>query len=235
MRLFFVIIFYISGHATFGQSFSHTQQYWMGYMTQGKISDQWSIWNDTHWVPDSFFLLRTGGTYHFKSKYRINATAGFAKLWIYPSQPNLNTFRPENRPWGQVMKQYKPNQRKHTQRIRIDARFRRNIQDDELLEGYDFNWRFRYMYQIRYDFNPNANTNYFFTTLSNEILYNYGSNINQYLRLDQNRLQLAVGYQRQNMAFQLGYMNFTTKQNANDVYTMKHTLTAWVFHQFDFR
>jgi hypothetical protein len=234
MKSSFIVILFFSVFGTFSQSLSHTQQYWIGYMTQGKINENWYVWNDSHWVPDSFFLLRTGVTHRFKSKHQLTATAGFAKLWIYPSQPNLNTFRPENRPWGQLVFQHQSTMFKHMHRLRIDARFRRNTLNDELLPGYDFNWRIRYLYQIRYDFNQLNKENYFFSTASNEILYNLGANIQNHLRLDQNRFQLAIGYQHKKLAFQLGYMNFMTLNGQKNDLTMKHTLTTWVFHQFDF-
>lgn len=234
MRFCFFLLLVFSSSLSFGQRLQHTQQYWTGYMTQGKISDRWSLWNDSHWVPESFFLLRTGATYHFKSKHRLSLTAGFAKLWIYPAQPYLHTFRPENRPWAQIVFQQQPNVIKHLQRFRVDARFRRNIQDDVLQEGFNFNWRLRYMYQARYDFNPNQNKNYFYTSVSNEVLFNLGNEIENNFRMDQNRLQLALGFQKNQMAFQLGYMNFMTLSNQSSQLTMKHTLTAWVFHAFDF-
>lgn len=219
---------------TKAQNLTHTNQYWMGYMTQSRLSEQWGLWNDIHWVPESFFLIRTGVTYRFKSKYNLSATSGFARLWIYPSQEDLKTFRPEYRPWGQVVLGYNPNKVRHLQRLRIDARFRRNILQDELLDGYDFNWRFRYMYQWRYDFNPNQVQNYFYASVSNEVLFNLGQNINNQFRLDQNRFQLSYGYQMDKLAIQLGYMNFLALENSTNTLNMKHTFLVWIFHQIDF-
>lgn len=230
------ILFFVLHQSNAQTTINQEHQVWAGYMTNVRVSDKWSIWNDTHWVPDLFFLLRTGVTYHFGGKFNVNTTTGYARLWIYPSQKELRTFRPEHRPWGQTTLSYTDGNYRHLFRFRYDARFRHRIANDELIDGYNFNWRLRWMYQVRYYLpqEESSEGRYFFVA-ANEYLLNVGREINNGIRMDQNRLSLGLGYQLDNVTFQIGYMNFLSKSNGSDTYFMRHTYLFWMFHNFDLR
>ncbi|MDO5509105.1 MAG: DUF2490 domain-containing protein [Weeksellaceae bacterium] len=224
------------GYTMAQEKWTHDEQFWVGYMTQSRVHDNWSLWNDTHWVPESFFLLRTGLTFHAGDAVPITSTAGIAKLWIYPAQRDLRTFRPEVRPWGQTTLSHTKNRSTFTHRLRYDARFRRKLQNDVLLPGYDFNWRLRYMLNWRYafDFSTPALQNTYLV-LSNEILYNVGGVTVGGVRMDQNRASVMVGKNLGNVSVQMGYMNFISQANRDNLYFMKNTLVFWIFHRLDFR
>uniref|UniRef100_UPI00404AF6D0 DUF2490 domain-containing protein n=1 Tax=Flavobacterium sp. TaxID=239 RepID=UPI00404AF6D0 len=207
---------------------------WFGYMTETKIANHFSWWNDTHWAPESFFLIRTGLTYHFDNKFKTSTTLGYARLWIYPSEKEYVTFRPEHRIWGQTVSSISKNNHKHLFRFRYEARFRHHLANDELIEGYNFNWRFRFMYQFKHYF-PTENKNKFYGVLADEYLLHYGEEITNTFRMDQNRLSLGFGYQMDNISLQLGYMNIISQPNTSQDLTMKHTLVLWVFHKMDLR
>lgn len=208
------------------------QQLWGGYITDLKFNDNWSMWNDTHWVPNSFFILRTGITKHWK-KQRIRTTAGYAHLWAYPPKPN-KTFRPEHRVWGQTTWTHGERQPwGYLHRLRYEARFRGTIVDDYLLNEFNFNYRLRYLFQVRYFLDrEHDNKLDWFLTASDEVLFNVGHEIQNYLRLDQNRISVGAGFQYENLTIQLAYVNQLIESNIDYSFRMNHNLQLLIFHNF---
>ncbi|GAB4328623.1 MAG: hypothetical protein OHK0038_02510 [Flammeovirgaceae bacterium] len=193
------------------------------------------MFNDIHFVPDVFLVLRTGLTYKTPIK-NLNTTLGYGYLNLYPSRFDYHTLRPEHRVWGQTTYNHSANERiRFSHRARYEARFRHKMKDDEKIEGYNFNWRWRYMVQIRYNF-PKKDTQkgLFYAWLAGEILVNSGKEIKNNFRTDQYRLLLGAGYQINSLSFQLMYINRTVLSASADIYTMNHTLGLWVFHQIQF-
>ncbi|MBC8882713.1 hypothetical protein H9X57_02855 [Flavobacterium piscinae] len=66
----FVLILLLSATSISQNKITENQQIWLGYITQTKLSNHLSWWNDAHWVPESFGLVRTGITYHFGKKIK---------------------------------------------------------------------------------------------------------------------------------------------------------------------
>lgn len=205
---------------------------WLAYLTQSKVSEKVSIWNDAHWVPESFILVRTGGTLLFKDKLKTTSTLGCALAWFYPPEGN-STFRPEFRLWGQTTISHDAQKFVFYHRLRYEARFRGVIEDDYLLNEFNFNYRIRYLFQTKYFFDSKKEGKYYIVA-SDELLFNAGEEIMNGFRLDQNRITLGGGYQIKNMSFQLGYMNQMVKSNTDDTFKMNHNIQLFVFHNFDF-
>lgn len=234
LRRFFETLLFLVSFEMLGQTqIVQRDQYWVGYMTQGQISTHWSWFNDFHFVPRGFIVVRTGLT--FIPYINLNTTVGYGKVYLYPSRDDFKTLRPEHRPWGQTVYVHGVGTRwRILHRLRYEARYRRKMQGDALAEGYHFNWRWRYMGQVRYNFpkKDNQHGNYY-GVLALEILYNSGKEIKNNFRLDQMRLLVGAGYQRKQVSYQLGYMNRTVLSSTkDDVYTMNHTLTLWIFHNY---
>ena len=208
------------------------QQFWLGYITDLKFNDKWSLWNDTHWVPGSFFILRTGITKQFK-KQGIKTTLGYGHLWAYPPS-DKKTFRPEHRLWGQTTLSYghkKPWRFLH--RLRYEARFRGTIIDDFLINEFNFNYRFRYLFQTKLALNSSSNQqSKWFLSASNEFLFNLGKEIKGDFRLDQNRISFGAGYEINNMTFQLAYVNQLIESNLDYSFRMNHNIQLLVFQNF---
>ena len=207
------------------------RQIWVGYITQSKFSDSFSIWNDFHWVPESFVIARTGLTYHFSNSLKTTSTLGYAHAWFYPTNQN-KTFRPEHRVWGQTTFSHQKESFRFFHRIRYEARFRGVITDDYLQNEFNFNYRFRYLFQTRYYF-KNQQKNQFFAMASDEILFNAGHEIKNDFRLDQNRISLGIGYQTKTMTFQLAYMNQLIESNIDYSFRMNHNIQLLIFHNFN--
>ncbi len=231
-KISILAVLLITSQIVFSQKITdEKRQYWIGYLTQTKISKPISIWNDFHWVPESFFIARTGLTYHFDNKLKTTTTLGYAHAWFYPSEGN-DTYRPEHRIFGQTTFSHKKNSFSFFHRIRYEARFRGVIVDDFLQNEFNFNYRFRYLFQSRYFFTTDKIGNWF-AVASDEILFNAGHEIKNNFRLDQNRISLGLGYQTKNMTFQLVYMNQLIESNTEFSFRMNHNLQLLVFHNFD--
>lgn len=70
-------------------------QLWLGWMTSGKISDKISLWNDFHYVPETFLVLRTGISYHVLPNFTV--TGGYAYLNLPTISDDIKLNRTEHR------------------------------------------------------------------------------------------------------------------------------------------
>lgn len=233
-KSFGIGLFVLFSQSLFSQ-FSETEneQFWIGYLTQTKISKNYSLWNDTHWVPDNFYIIRTGLTYHFENKLKITTTLGYALAWFYPLEGN-ETYRLEQRIWGQTTASHANATFNFFHRFRYEARFRKTIIDDRSTTDYNFNYRLRYLFQMRYNFNKQPQTgNRFYALTADEIMFNAGEEITNHFRLDQNRFSLGMGYQTKNMTFQIAYMKQLILANTSDTFKGNNNLQVFIFHNFD--
>lgn len=205
-------------------------QYWLGYMTSTRISDKYSVWNDFHLVPEGFAVVRTGLTRNFP---KASITGGYAFLWLPPGSGNTSLTRLEHRPWGQVQFTLPVSGRISViQRVRYDARFREKVAHGEVVDGYNFNHRVRFLVTVKRVLNDDpSKTVKPYVSLSNEVLLNFGKEVS-YNTFDQNRLSLAVGMQTPKTQYQLGFMNRFV-QTGPARYTLNHTVVLWVTQKFD--
>ena len=122
---------------------------WYGLMTSGQISKNWSLWLDSHFVPELFFIIRPGITYHSPSN-RINITGGYAHLDLTTPFSEGELIRDERRPWMQLVYKFPEKDGGSTGfRFRYDARFRSKFRGNELIDGFDFNHRLRLNNNLR--------------------------------------------------------------------------------------
>ena len=128
----------------------HLNQVWLAYFNQLRFNKDWGLWVDLHLrTKEEFFtdlsqsILRLGITYYLNDDTKL--TAGYAYVTAYPGDNHQNVSQPEHRPWQQVQWHSRYSKLRLMQWIRLEERFRRKIlDDDELAEGYNFNWRVRY-------------------------------------------------------------------------------------------
>lgn len=230
-----LVFFSLKSHSQ--EDFIYENQVWIGYLTSAKVSDRISIWNDAHFVPESFLIVRTGATYHFNfsEKVRGTSTLGYGRLWLY-SRNDITPTRNEFRPWGQTTATFNLNKFRITNRFRYDARFRQKIEDDILLDTYEFNWRLRYFLMAQYPIYKNLEKNTeWYAYFYNEILYDTGKNVTNGFRLNQNRFTVGIGYKFDNLKIQLGYLNMIKNPTTDGSKTFANTAMLMVFHNFDFR
>jgi hypothetical protein len=215
-------------------SINQDVQYWFGYLTSIRVHEKYSIWNDFHFVPNTFFLSRHGIGYHLTNQ--VIFTAGYAWLRL-PLGSDQILLRKEHRPWAQINYQA-PKLGVFTinNRIRYDYRIRQDIYNKtELLNSYTANHRVRYMASVRFPmWGCKIGSNVPFVSVNNEILINFGSSI-VWNYFDQNRTWINVGYQYKNLTIQLGYMLRYVQLGKPEQKALYHTPLIWITHVFDFR
>lgn len=123
-----------------------------------------------------------------------------------------------------------------TNGFRYDARFKQRLEDNILLDDYEFNWRLRYFLMATYPISKNTEKNTSCYAYSfNEILFDTGEIINNGFRLNQNRFTVGIGYQIKDLKIQVGYINMIKNPPVSGNKIMANTAMLMVFHNFDFR
>lgn len=217
------------------------EQVWMGYFNQTRLSDRWGFWFDTHLrTEDNFtdsisqWIIRPGVTFYLDDKTKI--TAGYAYIHHAPGENHPATYMPEHRPWQQI--QWHTNYRKlrTMQWVRLEERFRRKTRGEELLSGYNFNWRIRYNFMMQGPLNRNAFKKGGLTWVFNDELHvNFGKQI-VYNYFDQNRLFLGMHYFLSDHSWlQAGYMNLFQQLSGGNQYRVLHTARIFFFQNLDLR
>lgn len=211
------------------------EQVWVGYMTSSRISEKYYIWNDYHYVPDGFFVARTGLTRRFFEN--LDLTAGYAYLNLPVTSEGNELNRNEHRPWAQMVVNHKVSNKLYmTNRIRYDMRYRQDFGNGELFDTYSFNHRIRILIGMRIPlYGEKIMRGTPFLSVTNEILMNYGRNVTSPNYLDQNRFWVNLGWQFTDLSVQIGYMNRFVQPPTGDIMIRNHTLVVWVTQSFDFR
>ena len=129
---------------------TYSEQTWLAYFNQTRFSNKLGMWTYIHlrtkeelFTNFSQAIGRIGLTYYFNDNAKL--TAGYAYVNHFPSENHKNISQPEHRPWQQIQWHTRGQKLRMMQWIRLEERYRRKIlSDDELGEGYSFNWRVRY-------------------------------------------------------------------------------------------
>ena len=218
----------------------HREQLWFGYFNQTRLSDKFGFWLDVHYrQTDNFierpfqFLVRPAVTYFIKDNLRVNV--GYAFVNHFPAEGN-ETSRPEHRLWQQIWWNQKYPGLSTLQWLRFEQRFNRKIANDELQDGYNFNYRLRYNISFFIPLKGKeivAKTP--FIALMDEVFLNFGKNI-VYNTFDQNRFFVGFGYQfTSHLNAQLGYMNVYQQEASGNKYMSTNAIRLFVFHSLDLR
>ncbi|XVJ68018.1 MAG: DUF2490 domain-containing protein [Lacibacter sp.] len=223
------------------KSTDEEQQIWLGYFNQTRFSKRWGLWTDMHLRTKEEFttnfsqlIIRPGLTYYLTDDAKF--TAGYAFINHFPADNHKNISLPEHRPWQQFQWHTKYPKVKLMQWFRLEERFRRKIKnDDELADGYTFNWRLRYNILSQFPlskkrFAPGT----FSFVASNEVFVNFGKQI-MYNYFDQNRFFAGFHYHvKKHDNLQFGYMNLFQQLAAGNRYRSIHTARIFYFHNLNF-
>lgn len=217
------------------------EQVWLGYFNQTRFSKRWGIWLDIHLrTKDNFvenlgqFIIRPGITYYLTDDAKF--TAAYAFINHFPGDNHKNISMPEHRPWQQFQWHTRYPRVRLMQWFRLEERFRRKIRNDnELADGYNFNWRLRYNILAQFPlskkrFAPGTVS----VVASNEVFVNFGRQI-MYNVFDQNRFFAGFHYHvNKHDNLQLGYMNVFQQLQAGNRYRTIHALRLFYFHNLNF-
>ncbi len=218
------------------------EQVWLGYFNQTRFAEKWGVWTDIHLrTKEDFFtqysqaLARIGLTYYLNNDTKL--TAGYAYVNHFPSDNHKNISQPEHRPWQQLQWHTRYSRLRLMQWFRLEERFRRKIlNDDQLANGYQFNFRGRYNILSQFalgaqPFKPGTLS----FVLSNEVFVNFGKGI-VYNTFDQNRFFAGFAYHvNSHDNLQFGYMNVFQQLASGKNYRSNHVARVFYFHNLDWR
>ncbi len=237
--LFWGLFFTINPLFAQTKSIETETQTWLGYVTQTRLSEKWTLWFDIHHRRrDNFIdhyvlqLERIAVIYNLSPQIRL--FAGYA--YFHNAPQGSQVLSPdEHRPWEQIQYTQEFSRFRLVQSIRLEQRFREKVLKDQSL-GYVFNHRIRYNMSFfiplsKRKFEPKT----WFVLLANDTHLNFGENI-VYNYFDQNRIIVSLGYQfSKNLQLQAGYMNIYQQLATGNQFKNIHTLRIFLFHQFDWR
>jgi len=242
-RLTYLIIVILVGITNSGFSqtkeFENREMFWLGYFNQTRLTNHSGIWAEGHIRLNDHFvnevhatLFRIGYIYYINDQTRL--TLGYANQTQYghDGAPNV----PEHRPWQQIQWFEKKNGFNMMQWVRLEERFRGKVEDNELTDEYNFNFRIRYNMAFSIPLKgKKMEPKIPFLFLNNEIFINFGEDIvNNYF--DQNRLFAGLGYQfTQHLNAHLGYMYIFQQLPEGNKYINTNAIRLFVFHNLDFR
>jgi hypothetical protein len=230
-------------HCAAGQKQTQSvNQVWLGYFNQTRFSSKWGLWTDLHLRTKEDFvndlsqgIIRLGLTYYLKDDVKL--TAGYAFVNHFPAEGHQNISRPEHRPWQQLQWHTRYTKLRLMQWFRLEERYRRKIQDnDNLADGYDFNFRLRYNFFSQFAlgkkyFQPGT----FSFVVNDEVHVNFGKQV-VYNYFDQNRFFLGLAYHvNRHDNLQFGYMNVFQQLPAGNRYRSSHVARVFYFHNLDIR
>jgi hypothetical protein len=240
MVLFFLLLLVIQQLPGQIKGTASIQQVWTGYFNQTRFSDKWGLWADLHLrTKEDFFsdisqgIARVGLMYYLHDELKL--TAGYAYVNHFPAENHKNISQPEHRPWQQVQWHSRYPKLRVMQWFRLEERYRQKIlNDDQLANGYSFNFRIRYNIFLRFPLSKNyfqPKTVSFIT--NNEVHINFGKQI-VYNYFDQNRFFLGFAYHvNKHDDLQLGYMNIFQQLPAGNKYRSTHVARVFYFHNID--
>jgi hypothetical protein len=187
------------------QQFQYDYETWWGVMSSIRVSEKWSVWNDAHFVDETFFIYRTGMTYH-NNRDNIVTTAGYSWLRLTTPLSEGRLIRTEHRPWMQTIFRVPSTKKLSTSfRFRYDARFIQNLESGQLGEGFSFNHRWRFNNALRYTWgNVISPKTVLSTSFLNEALFRTGSGPNGVRH--EHRTHLIGGLSTGKVTYSIGYI-----------------------------
>lgn len=211
--------------------------YWTRYHVTGTINSKFNIQFEADNRVFISNLKQQQFISHLHLHYKVNAVNEFA-IGLSHSRisaqfddaTNVLTI-PENRIFQEYYFRKPINSKWQFQnRVRTEQRFFRNFEANELVDGYNFNWRVREQISISYLIHPN-----FRLKFNDEIMFNFGKSI-VYNRFDQNRVYTGIEFiPNKNISGELGYMKLIQKRNNPTDFFNRDVIRLSIFHKFDFK
>ncbi|HWY12620.1 MAG TPA: DUF2490 domain-containing protein, partial [Bacteroidia bacterium] len=191
MKTKWVFVIVVLGLKGFSQEsakqIKNINQVWGGYYNSIIINQKWLVNSDIQfrtkdWLDHpSQALIRTGLVRRINEK--LSVTVGLAHFRFYLSDV---ATRGEWRPWQEIALTENYKKLKVFHRFRSEERFNQKTNNNEPINDYTYNWRFRYKLDLQFPLASRNNKALYFT-IGNEIFINAG-NIIKYNYFDQDRL-----------------------------------------------
>jgi len=235
---FLLLVIFLNPAAKAQKTVTHQSLYWVRYNNQLTINKKWT-WNNE--IDDRRFFensrqhhLIMHSRLHYKFFQNIDAAFGLTYSLQSPQDPNsINTLVvPELRAFQEINFS-NVFSKKFTlqQRLRIDERFIHKNNGKDLLDGYDFNFRFRYRLQANFKISKDKAKDTTVLKVADELMINAGSNI-IYNVFDQNRIYIGVqqGISK-NISFELGYLYWFQQRVTGNQFFSRNIIRLTLYHK----
>jgi len=226
-----LIPFTLLGQTPNSKEINNQIQSWFSINTITKFSDRWGIVADFHirrddFIKDpSFYFLRGGITYIPNSL--ISITAGYAHMWLAPTNPDWSTYADENRIYQQFQMNTKIGTVGVLQRLRNEQRWQEKIENDQVMDEIRFTNRIRYLASFNIPVSKNNKAPALI--LSDEILVHFGKEV-VYNTFDQNRFFVGIKKNiNPKFSYDFGYMNVIQQKYSGYQYDINHTLRLFFY------
>lgn len=206
-------------------------QTWTSLNTVVKFSEHWGFIADVHirWdgfaYQNNFYFLRGGMTY-IPNK-TVALVAGYAHLWLEPSNPEWNTYSDENRFYQQVNLNTKAGSVGVLQRLRNEQRWQEKIVNDQETGEQRFTNRVRYL--VSFNIPVFKKKTLPLLVVSDEVMLQFGKEV-VYNTFDQNRFFVGIKQAIDpKWSFDFGYMNVYQQKYSGYQYNMNHTIRLFFY------
>lgn len=216
----------------------HQSLLWARYYNLLTINEKWSVHSEfdnrifINPVEENLYEFRVQGRY--KINENIEVGAGFAYFSTATQTPEITfNFRiPEYRGQQDIIWKQDFNQFALFQRFQVEERFFHNSNNEGLLSGTTFFWRFRYKIQGEYNF-WKKEAQYLKAIVNDELMINGGENVVKNT-FDQNRIYAAFQYGiNKNIALELGYLNSFQQRVSGADYFDRDIIRFTFYHKIN--
>jgi hypothetical protein len=209
---------------------------WTRYYNQLDLNKKWSIHSEIenriflNPMVENLFVARVQGRY--KLSEQVVMGSGIAYFSVATQDPNINLGfnKPEYRIQQDITLKQNFGKIFLNHRYQIEERFFQNFNNQGLVSGTTFAFRFRYRIQGEYDF-WKAENQYLRTIVYDEIMINGGNKIVKNT-FDQNRIYAGLQYGiNPKLAVEMGYMNSFQQRVTGVDYFNRNIIRLSVYHK----
>lgn len=205
---------------------------WFGYYNSIVISPKWSINTDIQFRTKNGLsnkllgLIRTDVSYKFNDKFTLAIGVAHFRYFV-----TNEVTRGEWRPWQELKHTTKFGRLKLIQRLRVEQRFNETVAKDVPTNHYQFNFRFRYRFDLRYPIIKEKETgNNLYALVGNEIMFNAGGP-STYSYFDQDRLFGGLHYEiNKKLSLQLLYMHYWQLSSTGSTLSSNEVIRFNIYH-----
>lgn len=219
------------------KEFARQRQVWYGFYPNIKFGEKWSwnneIENRQFIVPsaENLFFIRTH--LHYQVHKHWDVAAGFAYFLVNTQNPDIDSklFIPEYRPFEEANNSVTFKDRYTiTNRLRFEQRWIQKTSGTELVEGFNFNMRFRYRFGVDILlWETKAKKHGIKLRLSDEVMVNIPTKVVKNV-FDQWRGYTGIYYQPPGpMAFEVGHLYWLQQRATEYQYFSRNVIRFSVY------
>lgn len=232
-----------AGFATAQKQVTHQSLYFVRYYGKYAFSPDWGATlevEDRRFFHDSrnlnWVLPRVAVTHALGGGW--TAALGFTYyLSENPADPDkpIDVTVPELRPHEELSYNQRLGKLTLNHRYRLEERFTRKTDGNELASGYEFHFRMRYQLQLQYPLNKTSGpAGAWNVKAADEVMFNFGHSIVRN-SFDQNRVYIALNYGiSKSVQAELGYLKWFQERSSGDQYYSRDIARLTIYHTINF-